>query len=180
MPGLMDATVEPWDCSVVSQMFRSCYAAGIGPFTVPSVLATAGLASLLLALRGTGSLGCHIVDAGLPGQPAELGRRFGALVVDWILCVLASGLFARPLTQGWAPLLVLIAEYGFFLGLFGVTPGMFVARIRCVRVSDGGPLGIPRALLRGVLLALIVPALIMDENRRGLHDKAANSIVVSA
>ena len=52
---------------------------------------------------------------------------------------------------------VLIVEYGFFLGLFGATPGMFLLRLRCVRLADGRPVGIPRALLRGVLLALSSP-----------------------
>ena len=47
-----------------------------------------------------------------------------------------------------------------------------MTRIRCVSWADGGRIGMPRALLRGVLLALVVPALIMDGDRRGLHDRA--------
>ena len=105
-------------------------------------------------------------------------RRFGALVIDWILCLLVSGLFAQPLTQGWAPVVVLIAEYAFFLGLFGQTPGMRLTRVRCVDYTDRQPVGIPRALVRGVLLALVVPALIMDADRRGLHDRAAGTMVL--
>jgi hypothetical protein len=31
-----------------------------------------------------------------------------------------------------------------------------------------------------VLLSLVIPALIMDSDRRGLHDRAAGSIMVSA
>ncbi|HEX6872384.1 MAG TPA: RDD family protein, partial [Micromonosporaceae bacterium] len=69
-------------------------------------------------------------------------------------------------------------EYGFFLGLFGQTPGMWITKIHCLRFSDGAAIGIPRALLRGFLLALVVPGLIMDSNRRGLHDRAAGSVVV--
>jgi uncharacterized RDD family membrane protein YckC len=111
-------------------------------------------------------------------EPAPLVRRFGALVLDWLGCVLVSRLFADPLTQGWAPVLVLVGEYGFFLGLFGQTPGMALSRIKCVGFADGNPVGVPRALLRGVLLALVVPALIMDSDRRGLHDRAAGSVVV--
>jgi len=101
-------------------------------------------------------------------------------MIDWILCLLITGLFASAVSKPWLPVLLLIAEYGFFLGLFGVTPGMRLARIRCVRFTDGAVIGVPRALLRGVLLALLVPALIMDANQRGLHDRAAGSIVVSA
>ena len=47
-----------------------------------------------------------------------------------------------------------------------------------VSVVSGQGRGIPRALLRGFLLALVIPALIMDRERRGLHDRAAGSIVV--
>lgn len=113
-------------------------------------------------------------------QPAGLGRRFAALLIDWLLSLLVSRFFADPTTSGWPPVLVLVLEYTFFIGLFGQTPGMAVARLRCVSFVDGGAIGLPRALLRGILLALFIPALIMDELRRGLHDRAAGSIVVAA
>lgn len=116
----------------------------------------------------------------LGGQSASLSRRFGALVVDWILCVFASRLIADPRVVAWLPSLVLIVVYGFFLGFFGQTIGMRMTRIRCVATADGGPIGPVRALLRGVLLVLVVPALIMDGQRRGLHDRAAGSIMVDA
>ncbi|MFI7081513.1 RDD family protein [Micromonospora sp. NPDC049903] len=112
--------------------------------------------------------------------PADLGRRFGALVIDWVLCLLASGLFASPTGDPWAPVVVLIVMYGFFLGLFAQTPGMFITRIRCVAWADGGRIGLVRALLRGVLLALVVPALVMDQHRRGLHDRLSGAVVVPA
>ncbi len=111
-------------------------------------------------------------------HPASLARRFGALLVDWILCLLVAGVFARPQRDGWAPPVVLLAEYTFFLGLFTQTPGMWLARIRCVDVETGGRLGLFRAALRGGLLCLFVPALIMDKRQRGLHDRVAGSIVV--
>jgi uncharacterized RDD family membrane protein YckC len=112
-------------------------------------------------------------------EPASLLRRFGALLVDWIACLLITGTFTNPRTEPWAPVAILVAEYAFFIGLFGQTPGMWVARIRCVSVDDHQPVGIPRALLRGVLLALFVPALIMDKDRRGVHDRLANTIVIA-
>jgi uncharacterized RDD family membrane protein YckC len=112
--------------------------------------------------------------------PAPLARRFGALVVDWILCVLVSLIFADPRSSGWPPVAVLVAEYGFFIGLFGMTPGMRLAGLRCVSDRDGRPIGVPRAVVRGLLLAVVVPALIMDERHRGLHDRVAGSVVVIA
>lgn len=112
--------------------------------------------------------------------PPSVLRRFVALLIDWTLCLLLSNFFGDPLRDGWPPLVVLIAEYGLFLGLFAQTPGMYLARIRCVSYADGGLIGVPRALLRGVLLCLVIPALIMDRYGRGLHDRAAGSIVVRA
>ncbi|SCG48371.1 RDD family protein [Micromonospora coxensis] len=112
--------------------------------------------------------------------PPSLGRRFGALVIDWVLCLLVSNFFADPVRDGWAPVLVLIVEYGFFLGLFAQTPGMWITRIRCVAWVDGGRIGLARALLRGLLLALVVPALLMDAHRRGLHDRLTGAVVVAA
>jgi uncharacterized RDD family membrane protein YckC len=113
-------------------------------------------------------------------EPASLGRRFAALIVDWSLCVAVSNLFADPVRDGWPPVAVLIGEYAFFVGLFAQTPGMWLARIKCVSFSGGGRIGVMRALIRAVLLALVVPALVMDGLRRGLHDRAVDSIVVPA
>jgi uncharacterized RDD family membrane protein YckC len=110
---------------------------------------------------------------------ASLGRRLAALFVDWIGCLLIAGaVFGSSRTVPEGPPLVLILEYTFFVGFFTQTPGMWLARIRCVSVRpgrEGRPLGAPRAALRGLLLALAVPALLMDHDQRGLHDKAAGS-----
>jgi uncharacterized RDD family membrane protein YckC len=114
----------------------------------------------------------------LDDPPAGLARRFGALLVDWVLCVFASALVADPRHNGWAAPAVLFAENTFFLGLFAQTPGMRLTRIRCVAHEDGGRLGLPRAALRALLLCLLVPALIMKD-QRGLHDRAAGSVVLA-
>jgi uncharacterized RDD family membrane protein YckC len=116
---------------------------------------------------------------GAPWPVASLKRRFGALVVDWVLCLLVAGFFG-PLTGSIWPSVVLVAEYAFFVGLFGQTPGMRVARIRCIPVGGPGVIGVPRAALRGLLLALVVPGLIMDRHQRGLHDRAVGSVMVAA
>jgi uncharacterized RDD family membrane protein YckC len=111
--------------------------------------------------------------------PPSLARRFGALTADWVLCLLATNLYADPLADSWAPVLTLVLVYGFFVGLFAQTPGMWLCRLRCVAYADGGRIGILRALLRGALLGLVVPAVIMDGKSRGLHDRAAGSIMVT-
>jgi uncharacterized RDD family membrane protein YckC len=112
-------------------------------------------------------------------RPADFGRRFAALLIDWALCLVIASFYADPRVVAWPPVVVLILFNVLLVGLFGQTLGMSLTRLRAVSVTDGGAIGIPRGLLRGVLLALLVPALIMDDRRRGLHDRAAGSIVVA-
>ena len=123
----------------------------------------------------TTSPGAAVTDLPLAG----LGRRFGALLIDWILCVLVAGLYADPRRAGWPPSVVLLVEYTFFVGLFTQTPGMWLTKIRCVKL-DGSRLGVFRAFVRGFLLNLLIPALIMDKRQRGLHDRAVDSIMLAA
>jgi uncharacterized RDD family membrane protein YckC len=132
-------------------------------------------------LSGTGPDAAHVADGGQARnwEPASLLRRFGALLIDWISCLLVTGTFTSPVASSWVPVAILVGEYAFFVGLVGQTPGMWLARIRCVSVDDQHPVGIPRGLLRGVLLALVVPALIMDSDRRGIHDRLANTAVMT-
>jgi hypothetical protein len=108
---------------------------------------------------------------------ADLGRRFGALLIDWILCTVISFLHR----SWWTPSVVLIVEYAFFIGLVTQTPGMYFTSVRCVSIRDGGPIGILSAAVRGFLLAILIPALFVfaDPLRRGWHDKVTNSMVVS-
>jgi uncharacterized RDD family membrane protein YckC len=123
----------------------------------------------------------RVTDAASADTVPSLARRFGALLVDWLLCLLISGFFVANLrTATWQPVVVLIAEYGLFLGLFAQTPGMRLTKIKCVDVEDGGVIGVVRGALRGALLSLVVPGLIMDKQRRGLHDRIARSVVVPA
>ncbi|GAA4599514.1 putative RDD family membrane protein YckC [Actinoplanes octamycinicus] len=111
-------------------------------------------------------------------EPAGGGRRLIALLIDWVLCLLVASLYASPDRVAWPPVVLLILVNTVFLGLFGQTPGMRLTRIRCVAYADGGAIGLLRGLYRGLLLALLIPALIADDEGRGLHDRAAGSIVV--
>ena len=57
--------------------------------------------------------------------------------------------------------------------------GQRVRGLRVVRL-DGRPVGLLRAALRTAAALLLVPALIWDRDGRGLHDKAAGTVVVRA
>lgn len=109
---------------------------------------------------------------------APFGRRFAALLIDWALCLVVATFYADPRVVAWPPVAVLIVIDTVLIGLFGQTPGMALVGIRCVSVHDGGAIGLGRAFIRAVLLALLIPALIMEESRRGWHDRAAGSVVV--
>ncbi|MEV6306868.1 RDD family protein [Actinoplanes sp. NPDC051861] len=112
-------------------------------------------------------------------DPAGLGPRLAALLIDWVLCLLIASLYASPFEVAWPAVVVLILANTFFLGLFGQTPGMRLLRIRCASYPDGGVLGLGRGLVRAALLGLFLPAMIMDSNGRGLHDRAIGSMVVT-
>nr|WP_067497801.1 RDD family protein [Actinoplanes sp. TFC3] len=105
-------------------------------------------------------------------------RRLAALLIDWALCELIAAAYADPRVVPWPPVALLIVINTFFIGLFGQTPGLWLARLRCISYVDGGAIGIGKAFLRAVLLALFIPPLIMDPQQRGLHDRVAGSYVV--
>lgn len=113
-----------------------------------------------------------------PGSVAGLGRRLAGLAVDWgIALVLAHGLM-RPL--GWggmAPLVALLTMNVLLVGTVGFTFGHRLVGVQ-VQTVDGGLPGPIRALVRSVLLCLAIPPLFTDRDRRGLHDRAAGTLVV--
>lgn len=129
----------------------------------------AGASSALCSLRGV--------------QPASLGRRVVALVIDWSVAVLSAAVVARTTVppEGIRESLIVsgvfVVEVGLLVGLLGFSIGKRMTGLR-VEGPDGGPIGLMRALLRTFLLALVIPAVVMTDERRGLHDVLAGSRVV--
>jgi uncharacterized RDD family membrane protein YckC len=81
-------------------------------------------------------------------------------------------------SQWWAyP--IFAAEVYLLTALTGFTVGMRLLGLRVMRL-DGKPVGFGWAFVRTLLLLTVIPALITDYHRRGLHDRAANTIVVRA
>ncbi|MFJ9056009.1 RDD family protein [Streptomyces sp. NBC_00111] len=115
-----------------------------------------------------------------PGSIAPLGRRFGALFIDWALCmVIAYGLLARGDQQAagnWALGVFLVMSL-LTVGTLGSTPGKRILGLR-VLAEDGGRLGAGRVVLRSVLLLLVIPAIVWDRDSRGLHDRLARAVQV--
>ena len=109
-----------------------------------------------------------------PGSVAGMGRRLGALLIDWVVCTLIA--LAAFHDQYWT-LAVFAAQDYVLTALTGLTLGKRLTGIR-VAWLDGKPVGFLWALVRTVLLLTVVPPLVADRDLRGLHDRAANTVVI--
>ncbi|MBM9621975.1 RDD family protein [Streptomyces zhihengii] len=115
-----------------------------------------------------------------PGSAAPLGRRFGALFLDWGLCFLiAYGLFAGSSQQATSnrALLIFFIVAVLTVGTVGSTPGKRIFGLRVIS-ENGGRLGFGWALLRSALLCIAIPALVWDRDGRGLHDRLGRAVQV--
>lgn len=133
------------------------------------------------------------VDLGYPGQRlglpehgsgavAGFGRRIGALLVDWLICVwaIAQGLFrADTLSASWIGLAAFAVENILLVGTTGATLGMRLFGVRVASLRADRPYFLA-ILIRTLLLCLAVPALIWDRDQRGLHDRAAGTVTLRA
>jgi uncharacterized RDD family membrane protein YckC len=116
-----------------------------------------------------------------PGSVAGIGRRFGALLIDWVACaVIAMGVLGgdKDLAKvQYLTLAIFAAETYLLTALTGYTLGKRLLGLRVARV-DGVPVGLVMGLIRTVLLLLVVPPLVLDKDLRGLHDRAARTIAI--
>ena len=109
-----------------------------------------------------------------PTSVPGMGRRLLALFIDWAICsFIAFGLLH---SQYWT-LVVFGAETWILTAPTGTTIGKRVLGMRVARL-DGKPVGLGWSLVRTILLLCVIPPLVIDSDRRGLHDKAANTIVI--
>jgi uncharacterized RDD family membrane protein YckC len=107
----------------------------------------------------------------------RLGRRIGAYLIDAACAALISaGFFGY---DAWATLAVFAIVQVLFIPTIGGSPGHRLVGMRIMRV-DGGWAGLWRPIVRTALLVLLIPAVIWDSDQRGLHDKAAGTVLVRA
>ena len=138
---------------------------------------------------GVGAPGAHPGERfGLPASGvssvAGFGRRFAALTIDWLLGYLIAALFTGPDPLVTPNFNLYVLGVWFLLtavpvAVFGAGAGMTVLGIRVASIGDDAVVvGVPRALLRTFLIALVVPPLVRDADSRGWHDRATRTIVV--
>ena len=124
------------------------------------------------ARRRTGAARGRARLAGHVRQP----RR--AFLVDAFASALVAGLFTAPdLPGNWS-----LVSFGLItvgtLVVFGQTPGMRLLGLRLAHPQAGQRLALWRAVVRTALLVLLVPALVVDADGRGLHDRLTSTAVV--
>jgi uncharacterized RDD family membrane protein YckC len=113
-----------------------------------------------------------------PGSLAPFGTRVIAFFVDAIGAALIAGLFTAPSLPGnWSLLAFALLTLGTLLA-FGQTPGMRLLGLRLAHPRQGERLALWRAVVRTALLILLVPALVVDADGRGLHDRLTDTAVV--
>ncbi len=120
---------------------------------------------------------------GLPesgtGSVAPTGVRLLAFAVDAIASGLVAALFVGGVPGSWS-LIPFTLDYVLGIVLAGRTLGMYLFGLRLIRVDRTAAVDPVRAILRTVLLALLIPAVIWDRDTRGLHDRASDTAVVRA
>jgi uncharacterized RDD family membrane protein YckC len=113
-----------------------------------------------------------------PGSLAAFSTRLVAFVVDAFGAALIAGLFTAPRLPGnWSLLTFAVLTIGSLLA-FGQTPGMRLLGLRLAHPREGQRLAVWRAVVRTALLMLLVPALIVDADGRGMHDRLTDPAVV--
>ncbi|MGB3484716.1 MAG: RDD family protein [Mycobacterium sp.] len=118
-----------------------------------------------------------------PGSAARSGRRFGALLADWLMAYGLAGLLAGlgivPLAMlSTAVLVIWLLVGAISVRLFQFTPGQYMCGLMVVSIDNRMHVGLGRALSRGLLVTLVIPALYMDSDGRGLQDKFTYTAVV--
>lgn len=110
-----------------------------------------------------------------PRSVARLGRRIAAIAIDWASAVAISAVFFSY--DSIATLLIFVGLQVLFTITINASLGHALLGMRVVPMA-GGLLGVWRPAVRALLIALVIPALLFDENHRGLHDRAAGTILL--
>jgi uncharacterized RDD family membrane protein YckC len=106
-------------------------------------------------------------------------------MIDWALANLVLLLVLRdpgPWTPGssqqlW-PVGVWVVLVALATGFTGASAGQHLLNLRVIRL-DRRPVGVWNALVRTLLIALVIPPVVSDRDRRGLHDLTVGTVVVN-
>ena len=113
----------------------------------------------------------------------SLGRRFGAITLDWLSSYLiAIAFFSGPGTflertarAGTPALIIFFTQYFLLVTLQGASAGHRIFKMRIVTFSDGSRPTLRQAFVRSVLMVIVVTAITYDENGRGIHERLSDT-----
>jgi uncharacterized RDD family membrane protein YckC len=119
-----------------------------------------------------------------PGPVAGFGRRIGAIAIDWAVALGMALLLFRSAAYGSAEsqiatLSLFALEVIVLTWLSSASFGQRVLGMIVLR-TDGSRLSLWRVVVRTLLICLVIPAIVLDSDGRGLHDRAVDSVVVRA
>jgi uncharacterized RDD family membrane protein YckC len=107
---------------------------------------------------------------------AGTGRRFLALLIDWLMCLLISGIVGFG-SRSLSTLAIFFIEVSILTTLQQASAGQRILRLRVVDFTNYGIVPAKKILIRTFLICLVLPA-VFTRDGRGLHDWVANSVVV--
>jgi hypothetical protein len=110
-----------------------------------------------------------------PGSAATFGPRILAIVIDWLPCSVAAQLLTK--NPAFSALALFAAITVVSIAIAGRTIGHAAAGLR-VALLDGHRAGFGAAVIRTVLMCLVIPPVVYNIDGRGLHDRAAGTVVL--
>jgi uncharacterized RDD family membrane protein YckC len=119
---------------------------------------------------------------------AGIGPRVAALLIDWLGSALIVGLLSGGRYGFGAEPSEAVVSQALTLALFagqiavltwlgGASAGQRIVGIGAVPIGRDR-IGLVEAVVRTLLICLVIPPLVYDRDRRGLHDRATRTIVV--
>jgi len=115
-------------------------------------------------------------------QRAWFGRRIIAFLIDWFASILVALLAFPAFPYGsngsmLATLAIFVLEVTLLTWLTGASFGQRIVGLRVVSIDDGR-LPLWRVVVRTLLICLVLPAVVYDDDGRGVHDRLANTRVI--
>jgi uncharacterized RDD family membrane protein YckC len=113
----------------------------------------------------------------------SLGRRFAALMLDWLSCyfivtAISGGIGAVVPNRPFYVLGLFLTQIFMLSWLQGASLGHRIFGIKIVRYVDGGPINARQAFIRSFLLVTVIFAITFDEEGRGLHERFSQTILI--
>lgn len=110
-----------------------------------------------------------------------------ALLIDWLTSyAIALGFFSgggslieRAPNARLPVLVIFFLQITILITLTGSSFGHRLMKMKVVRFSDGGPVGLPQVLLRTTLVCLVITAITFDDNGRGVHERLSNTKLIN-